>query len=92
MQKWTQDESIAFECAQDAITDMMAIQSHEIAIEESKTTPDTGRIASLHAELFRLQKERRTFSFHSHAEIARIRTEYGAISRAWTAKYRETAA
>lgn len=83
MQQWTQDEAIAFECAREVITDLMAIQTGLIAREASKPTPDTHRLASLRAERSKLAQERATLHVQDLADIARIRTEYGAIVRAW---------
>ena len=91
MQQWTQDEAIAFECACEAITHMMAIQSAEIASEASKTTPDAERLASLDAERSRLFRERLALHVHDLANIARIRSEYGAIVRAWRQEQRAVA-
>ena len=82
MLQWTQDDAIAFECACEVITDMMAIQSCQIAEEAKKTAPDADREASLRAERSRLYKERLALHVDDHGEVARIRTEYGAIIRA----------
>jgi len=86
MQQWTQDEAIAFECACEAITDMMAIQSGQIAEEAKKAEPDADRVASLRAERSRLYQERLATHVDDHDEVARIRTKYGAIIRAWREK------
>lgn len=82
MQHWTQDEAIAFECAREVITDMMAIQTAQIVEEGSKATPDADRLASLRAERSRLAQERAALHVDDLAAVARIRTEYGAIIRA----------
>jgi hypothetical protein len=76
---WTQDEAIAFECAREVITHLMAIYSSQIADEASKTMPNTDRLASLRAERSRLAQERLTLHVHDHADVARIRTDYGTI-------------
>lgn len=88
--KWTQDEAIAFECAREVITDMMAIQTGQIAEENRKAALDTGRLASLRAERSRLAMERSALHVNDQATVARIRTEYGAIVRAWRAEGRKT--
>lgn len=83
MQQWTQDEAIAFECACEAITDMMAIHTGQITDEANKAEPDAGRVASLRAERSRLSQERLALHVDNQDEVARIRTKYGAIIRAW---------
>jgi len=83
MRQWTQDEAIAFECAREAITDLMAIQTGQIAQEGSKAAPDAGRLASLRAERSRLAQERTALHLDDLDAVARIRSEYGAIVRAW---------
>lgn len=81
--KWTQDEAIAFECAREVITDMMAIQTSQIAEEASKAAPAADRLVSLRAERSKLAQERATLHVDDQAAVARVRTEYGAIVRAW---------
>jgi hypothetical protein len=83
MRQWTQDEAIAFECAREAITDLMAIQTGQIAQEGSKAAPDADRLASLRAERSRLAQERTALHLDDLGAVARIRSEYGAIVRAW---------
>ncbi|MDY0134401.1 MAG: hypothetical protein RBS14_01780 [Atribacterota bacterium] len=83
MEQWTQDEAIAFECAREVITDLMGIQSGEIQLEENKPKPDQARIDGFKAELSRLFKERAALTVTNQPEIARVRSEYGAIVRAW---------
>lgn len=85
MKQWTQDEAIASECACDTIGHLVAIQSSEIVGEQSKPAPDTARVGQLRAECMRLASERRELHVDSHAEIARINDDYGAIIRAWHA-------
>jgi hypothetical protein len=80
--QWTQDEAIAFECARELITDMMALYSRQIADESGKPVPDAAHLASLRAERSRLAQERAGLHVADHANIARIRSEYGAVVRA----------
>lgn len=82
MQQWTQDEAIAFECAREVITDMMAIQTGQMAEEACKAAPDANRLASLRAERSRLAQERAALHVDDLTAVARIRTEYGTIVRA----------
>jgi len=83
MQKWTQDEAIAFECAREVITDLRAIITDQIHTESSKDSPDTNKIEKLHAESSRLFRERYALRVKDHIEVARIRKEYGTKVRAW---------
>lgn len=92
MQQWTQDEAIAFECAREVITDMMAIQTGQMAEEGSKAAPDGDRLANLRAERSRLAQERAALHVDDLAAVARIRTEYGAIVRAWREEHHAIAA
>ncbi len=41
MTEWTQQEAVAYECARECITDMMAICTDQIADESRKDAPDT---------------------------------------------------
>ncbi|MFT4242567.1 MAG: hypothetical protein QM569_09800 [Acidovorax sp.] len=50
MQKWTQTEAVAFECAREVITDLRAIRTGQIADESSKEHPDAERLTPLRAE------------------------------------------
>lgn len=84
--KWTQDEAIAYECARECITDMMAICTGRIADEAEKEAPDADRVAALRADRSKLAQERAALHVGDHADIARIRTDYGAIVRAWRAE------
>lgn len=81
--KWTQDEAIAFECAREVITDMMAIKTGQIAQEGDKAAPDADRLANLRAERSRLAQERAALHVDDLATVARVRAKYGAIVRAW---------
>jgi len=82
MKQWTDEEAINYECAREAITAVMAIlmaQSHE---EANKSNPDAAYLDSLYAERSRLFQERAGLRVQDHANIARVRTEYGARFRA----------
>jgi len=92
MEQWTQDEAIAFECAREVITDMMAIRTDQIAEEASKAAPDADHLASLRVERSRLAQERAALHVDDLAEVARIRAKYGAIVRAWRVEHHPIAA
>jgi hypothetical protein len=90
--QWTQEEAVAFECAREVITDLMAIYTGRIAEEAGKAQPDADRLATLRAERSRLAQERTGLHVENQAEVARIRAEYGALVRAWRADPRALAA
>ena len=92
MKQWTQEEAVAFECAREVITDLMAIQTGQIAEESGKQTPDAARLAALRAERSRLAQERAGLHVGDHTHVARIRAEYGAFVRAWRAEHQAVAA
>lgn len=76
--KWTQDEAIAYECARECITHMMAICTGEL----HNDAPTEARRAELEAERARLAAELCGLHVHDHADIARIRQDYGQRIRA----------
>lgn len=86
MQKWTQDEAIAFECAREVITDLRAIITGQIAEENDKEHPDTDRLSALRAERSRLFRERAGLRVQDQTAVARVRAEYGARVRSWRAE------
>jgi hypothetical protein len=69
MAEWAQDEAVAFECAREVITDMMAICMGRIADESRKDAPDTDRLAGLRAERSRLAQECVSLYVYDHAAI-----------------------
>ena len=83
MSNWTQDQAIAFECAREVITDMMAIQTGLIASETEKASPDLGYLEDLRAKRSQFAQERSGLHVEDDAEIARVRQQYGAIVRNW---------
>jgi hypothetical protein len=86
MQEWTQDEAIAYECAREVITDLRAILISQVYEESKKSHPDAELLERWEAESQRLFRERANLQVHDHAEIARIRAEYGALVRSWYAE------
>ncbi|NKC11796.1 MAG: hypothetical protein GKR94_06300 [Gammaproteobacteria bacterium] len=89
MQKWTQNEAVAFECAREVITDLRAILTGQIAEEASKEHPNAERLANLRAERLRLFRERAGLRVKDQATVARVRAEYGARVRSWRAERAE---
>src|SRR5438067_1214699 len=80
---WTQDESIAFECAKEAIGHMIAICSSLIHEEKKKPTPRLKRIVELEQKRSFLADERRNLHLTDKHKIAKIRKEYGSKIKAY---------
>ncbi|MCL2716203.1 MAG: hypothetical protein FWD68_16965 [Alphaproteobacteria bacterium] len=81
MEKWTQDQAIAYECACDCITDLRGILTAQIYEESARPRPDSERLACLQAERSRLFHERAALCVTDDAAVARVRAEYGAWFR-----------
>src|SRR5450830_646254 len=88
MQKWTQDQAIAFECAREVITDMMAIKTALIATETEKVNPDSEYLIDLRTKRSKLSIERSGLHVDDDAKIDCIREQYGAIVRSWREEMR----
>jgi len=86
MQKWTQDEAIAFECAREAITHLRAILTSEIHDESKKTQPDNKKINALCEERSKLFREREDLHVEDQEKIKNIRYEYGLRIKNWKNK------
>ncbi|WP_147694773.1 hypothetical protein [Vogesella mureinivorans] len=80
---WTAEQGVAFECARDYISYLIAIQSKLLARERAKPAPDADTITRLQQEQARLSDERRDLKVQDSIAIDRIRKEYGARLRAW---------
>jgi len=91
MKKWTDDEAVNYECAREAITHMRAILTEEIEKESQKSNPDEERLENLYAESSRMFQERAGLQVKDHANIARVRAEYGARVRAWLSAHESSA-
>lgn len=92
MEKYTQDEAIEFECAREAITDLISIYNGQIYEESSKTKPDDELLSKLRLYRYRLVLERSTFHVKDHEIITQINVEYGAQIKAWREERRLIAA
>lgn len=85
--KWTQEEAIAYESALECITHLRAILTAELHHDN----PTPARRAEIKAESARLFAERRALSVHDHAEVARIRRDYGQRIRERMAQAKRSA-
>jgi hypothetical protein len=85
---WTQEEAIAFECAQEVLTHLSAICTARIYDEQLKASPDLGLIDTLRSKQVLLRQKRDSLTVDNQEKIAKIRREYGAEVRAWNAQTR----
>lgn len=84
--RWTQEESIAYECACEAIIHLMAIKTSLIYDEKEKEQPDISIIERLTTERSGLHQELNELQLKDHARIKKISSEYGAILRSYMEK------
>ena len=78
-QKWTQDETINFQCARETIARVIAIIAFHIAKEVAKAGPDLRYLAELDRMQSDLETERESLSISDYADIARIFEVYGKL-------------
>jgi len=83
MQKWTQDQAIAFESARECIIHMIALCSSEMSALESRAESDDGALAERQRAL---ASELRTLHVHDVERVRWVRAEYGKMVRAFLHK------
>lgn len=83
MPSWTQDQAIDYECACDAIGDMIAIKAEQIEAELNSAQPNQAIIGLLRAERRELAQCRHALDISDTILIREIRRQYGAIIQAW---------
>jgi len=79
---WTQDQAIAYEAALEAINDVIAGYSEQIALEQEQTSPSGARI-----EWLEMRTDQATAIMHSlnvtdTENVRQVLSEYSAIVRA----------
>lgn len=79
MSHWTQNEAIAFECAREAITDIIAIRTDQITQEAGKNQPDIVLLAKLRSKRSLLVQKRMVLHIEQQDKISRIRKRYGSV-------------
>jgi hypothetical protein len=82
-QRWTDAQGVAYECAKECLSHLMALCSERIAAEGAKPEPDEKRVQALEADLLAMGCERCELGLFEAEHIAEIRHEYGA----WIAAY-----
>lgn len=79
---WTQDQAIAYEAARDAINDVIASYSEQIALEEQRHTPNIARIAWLEVRTSQAIATRDALNVEDTENARQTLSEYSAIFRA----------
>lgn len=90
--KWTQDQAIAYEAAVEAINDVIAGYSEQIAVEEDSPIPCMARIAWLEMRTSQAREVRASLNVTDIANVSQVLMEYSAIVRARDAAEMNTAA
>lgn len=80
--KWTQDQAIAYEAALEAINDMIAGYSEQIALEQDSPAPNTARIAWLEMRTDQATEIMHSLNVEDTANVRQVLTEYSAMVRA----------
>lgn len=79
---WNLSDSVAYECTLEAITHAIGLRSADLAEEEGRAAPDTGRIAEIEAEIHQLGRARRTADPAQPAAMNALRERLNAEIRA----------
>lgn len=77
MQKWTQEESIAFECARECIVELMAVCSAKINGLESQSQRDSNAIDLIRQRRSQLASELSSLRLQDAQQVSWVRREYG---------------
>lgn len=79
---WTQDQAMAYEAALDAINDVIAGYSEQIALEQKRTAPSAARIAWLEMRTSQAIVVREALNVEDTENARQTLLEYSAIFRA----------
>ena len=79
---WTQDQAIAYEAALEAINDVIAGYSEQIALEQQSGAPNTGRIAWLEMRTDQATAIMESLNVTDTENVRQVLSEYSAIVRA----------
>jgi hypothetical protein len=75
--RWSHEQGVAYECAKECLSHLMALCSERIAAEGAKPEPDEKRVQALEADLLAMGCERRELGLFDAEHIAEIRRQYG---------------
>lgn len=81
--RWTQQELIAFECAREALLDMIGVCMGLADELELHPAQAADQLEAIDADRRRLHGQLQQLRLQDHSQIAVIRREYGAWLRAW---------
>lgn len=79
---WTQDQAIAYEAALEAINDVIAGYSEQIAVEQDSPAPNAARIAWLEMRTDQATVIMHSLNVEDTANVRQVLTEYSAMVRA----------
>lgn len=79
---WTQEEAIAYEAALEAINDVIAGYSEQIALEEKRSAPNAARIAWLEMRTDQATAVMNSLNVTHRENVRQVLSEYSAIVRA----------
>lgn len=79
---WTQDQAIAFEAALEAVNDVIAGYSEQIADEQASPAPNAARIAWLEMHTDQAAAVMDSLNVTDIANVHHVLSEYSAIVRA----------
>ncbi|MBJ7328241.1 MAG: hypothetical protein JHC52_12955 [Chthoniobacterales bacterium] len=79
---WTQDQAIAYEAALEAINDVIAGYSEQIALEHGRVVPNTARIAWLEMRTDQASATGHALNVMDDENVRQTLLEYSAIVRA----------
>jgi hypothetical protein len=86
MQKWTQDQAVAFECARECIVELMAICSAELGDLAGQADVCAESVDRQERRLADLATELRNLHLPDTDNIERIRRDYGQQVREYRAE------
>ena len=79
---WTQDQAIAFEAALEAVNDVIAGYSEQIADEQASPAPNANRIAWLEMRTDQAVSVHRSLNVCDDSNVQQAISEFSAIVRA----------
>lgn len=79
---WTQDQAIAYEAALEAINDVIAGYSEQIALEQQSGAPNAARIAWLEMRTDQATAIMESLNVTDTENVRQVLSEYSAIVRA----------
>lgn len=78
---WSQEQAIAYEVALEAINDVIAGYSEQIALEQARPTPNAARIAWLEMRTDQAASVHRSLDVRDDANVQQALSEFSAIVR-----------